>query len=371
MQEDEIIEALINTGKFSSIGQIHGGNSAYAFKAHHTHLDRDVFLKVLDYEEKSRELYLREAVNLAKITQHQNIVRIYDCELLSVDHYSYLCLQAEFVNGSNLFTSANDGSVGQQDAIVITRNICYALAHLHDGSFIYRDLKLLNVMMNSSGVPKVTDFGSVIRLTEGDQVLTSQSRHSVLYMAPESFRAIPEYSKRSDIYQVGILLYELANGPLNIDELHYVLPSVQKKLGFEDKKVDELHPADSGQIVSASIAELACKSRLLQHGSPVKPYLSARLLKIVKKATHPDPASRYGSVSDMIAALNKIGAPNWKSKGDNYEALNWHEKDWFVDATGSIATVLKRKAGTSAYRRDNSFENLNILEIFNQIEATG
>jgi serine/threonine protein kinase len=280
----------------------------------------------------------------------RNLVQVFGADVIEVRGEQYLCLQMELVDGPSLLSHLASSPVGQMDAIRITRGVLHGLSHLHARRILHRDLKPANIVLEGD-TPKIADFGSVAVLPEGATTVPA-SKHSALYVPPEGWQAEPSYSKRSDIYQVGMLLYELINGPLETQLRHYLTPKVLRDLRSLGQDFDGLPDCDQSQQGDKGISELCSKGRLLLHGRPPRRYYSNKLRKIVNAAINPDPAERYSGAETFIAKLNQVDVPNWREmKSCQFLAPNWRGWDWEITSFGEGATVSKARPDSGKFRR--------------------
>jgi DNA-binding CsgD family transcriptional regulator len=188
------------------------GKMGLVYLARDEMLARDVAVKFLLPEQmKAGERgarFMREARTIAQLT-HANIMTLYDVGHQAGWHYMVL----EYIAGQDLraYLTQAGGSLTVAEAVAITRHILVALAFAHKRGVIHRDIKPENIMVTSNGRIKVTDFGLALaqdelRLTQDGTLLGS-----ILYIAPEIFEGQPA-DPRTDLYAVGILLYELLTG---------------------------------------------------------------------------------------------------------------------------------------------------------------
>jgi serine/threonine protein kinase len=351
---DEIRGELERSGKFSIHKEIEEGANAVVFRAFDLLLQRDVFLKVIYYGPEAASVLLREPRILVQATQclpkPENLVQVYGADIITIAGDEHLCLQMELVEGSSFVSSLASNEVGQMDALRITRGILHGVSHLHSRRILHRDLKPANILLHGA-TPKIADFGSVAVLPEGATAVPA-SKHSALYVPPEGWRACPSYSMASDIYQVGMLLYELINGPLESQLRHYLTPAVLRGLRVVGRNFDTLDDCDKSQQGDRGISELCSKGRLLMHGRPARPYYSTKLRRIVNVATNPNPNERYAGAQEFIAKLNQIEIPNWREiTSCEFLATNWRGWDWMVAMRTNEAIVSKARPGSSKFRR--------------------
>ena len=193
--------------------EIGRGGMAVVYRARDQLLDRDVAIKVVhrtDLGEQDRERLLREA-RLAARLNHPNIVSVHDAG--QVDGTPYIVM--ELVEGRSLYDGKPDGL---EDTIAIASQLCRALAHAHAMGIVHRDLKPENILRTADGAVKLTDFGlalSVASRISRDGIIVG----TVYYLAPEQVQGL-ELDGRTDLYALGVLLYEWTTGalPFGADE---------------------------------------------------------------------------------------------------------------------------------------------------------
>lgn len=325
------IEAL---GKYE-IGESNDeGMNAYAFAARHVPLDTKVFLKVYHADGETAYLF-KEPRFLSEATEGRdgsgNLVEVRDAELLGDE---FVLIAMEYVDGGSLLGAIRERILGQMDSIQTAVEILHGVSQLHAKELVHRDIKPANVLLQRTEngfLPKIGDFGSLARL-ERDQEWVQASKHSALYVPPEGWNIPSRYSKISDLYQVGLVLHEMVNGPFPYNITDAFLPrdakALIKELGGET--LEDLHAADQCSIVNAGICHLAQSGRLIEK-VPMQQYVSPRLAKIIRKATAPDPNSRYSTATEFIGALHALSLPNWRSseidmgsiKAQFWRGFNW------------------------------------------------
>lgn len=204
----------------------HGGMGA-VYKARQTKLDRLVALKIIRPgtadDPAFAERFNREARTLAKLN-HPHIVGVYDFgDVDYVDdhgHYHgplYYFLM-EYVDGANLRQIISSGATTPQQALAIVPQICDALQYAHLNGVVHRDIKPDNILLDSTGLVKIADFGLAKLGSESDFGLTAthQVLGTVRYMAPEQMAGSSEVDHRADIYSLGVVLYEMLTGEVPV-----------------------------------------------------------------------------------------------------------------------------------------------------------
>lgn len=257
---------------------IGGGGMANVYLARDIILNRDVAIKVLRLEFANDpefiERFDREA-QAATSLSHPNIVNIYDVG--EENHILYMVM--EYIDGLTLKEYiVQNGPLEVAEAIDIMKQLTDAIAHAHANGLIHRDIKPQNILMDRYGNVKVTDFGIAIALSATSLTQTNSILGSVHYLSPEQARG-GMATKKSDIYSLGIVFYELLTG----------------------------HLPFSGQ----SPISIALKH--LQNETPSVRSLNENIPQsvenIVLKATAKDSFHRYGSVYEMEEALNEALDP--------------------------------------------------------------
>jgi len=195
------------------IGQ--GGMGA-VYEARQKKLDRRVALKVLRPELGEEpgfpERLAREARALAKLA-HQNVVGIHDFGKAGTFHYVVM----EYVDGQSLRQLLQAGRIDPGRAAQIAIQICSGLRYAHDQGVIHRDIKPENVLVDTTGRVRIADFG-LAKLSAGARGDTLTGTHDVMgtihYMAPEQLERPGAVDHRSDLYALGVVLYEMLTGQL-------------------------------------------------------------------------------------------------------------------------------------------------------------
>jgi serine/threonine-protein kinase len=263
------------------VAKIGAGGMGVVYRAHDDRLGRDVALKFLPEElnndKNARALLIREA-RTASALNHPNICTIYDVG--EADGKSYIVM--EFVNGRLLAEQVPEDGLPIDTVIRYGEQIADAIAHAHERGVIHRDLKTPNVIVMPGGRVKVLDFGLAKHMTPGEISLKTQSISTLTsegaivgtmhYMAPELFRGDPA-DTRSDIWALGVMLYEMANG----------------KRPFRGRTSYEL-------------------SSMILHDSPppLRENVPMGLRAVIEHCLAKDPAQRYQYASEVRAALEAL-----------------------------------------------------------------
>ncbi|MDB6139997.1 MAG: hypothetical protein JWO94_3069, partial [Verrucomicrobiaceae bacterium] len=197
------------------------GGMGVVYKARQKSLRRLVALKLLAPERvqdpKFAERFAREAQALAALS-HPNIVTVHDFGRVDAPAPAlkggpgYYFLLMEFVDGVNLRQAMSAGRFTPEQALAIVPPVCEALQYAHDHGIVHRDIKPENLLLDKDGRLKIADFGIAKMLgTEASETF-SQPAGTPRYMAPEQQADPQKVDHRSDIYSLGVVLYELLTG---------------------------------------------------------------------------------------------------------------------------------------------------------------
>jgi serine/threonine-protein kinase len=196
-------------GRYRIVGLLGKGGMGEVYRADDLKLGQPVALKFLprgfDAVPERLELFLNE-VRTARQVSHTNVCRIYDAGEVNGQHF----LSMEYVDGEDLASLLRRiGHIPKDKAIQIARQLCAGLAAAHETGVLHRDLKPANIMIDGRGRARITDFGlaAVAEDIRGSEIQAG----TPAYMAPEQL-AGSAVSVRSDIYSLGLVLYELFTG---------------------------------------------------------------------------------------------------------------------------------------------------------------
>ena len=201
-------------GRYRLLDRIGAGGTGEVWKAHDANLDRDVAIKLLVHgaleDDTSRERFRREAHVLSRLA-HPGVATIFDFD--AQDGVDFLVM--EFVPGGSLQARLESGPMPMDDIVNVGAAIADALHDAHQRGFLHRDLKPGNVVLTSSGQPKILDFGLALLLgagkVTGKITQTGVIVGSLPYMAPEQLIGEAD-DARTDIYALGVMLFEMTTG---------------------------------------------------------------------------------------------------------------------------------------------------------------
>lgn len=256
------------SGRYKVLEMIGGGGMANVYLAHDMILDRDVAVKVLRLDFSNDEEFIRrfhrEAQSATSLA-HPNIVSIYDVG--EEDSIYYIVM--EYVEGQTLKQYIQQQlSLHVVDAINIMKQLTSAISHAHQNHIVHRDIKPHNILIDREGNVKITDFGIAMAMSATSITQTNSVLGSVHYLSPEQARG-GMANRKSDIYSLGIVMFELLTGRL---------------------------PFSGESAVSIALKHLQSETPSLRRWNPKIPQ---SVENIVLKATAKDPFHRYDSVEDM------------------------------------------------------------------------
>jgi eukaryotic-like serine/threonine-protein kinase len=267
------------SGRYKIIDMIGGGGMANVYLVHDMILDRDVALKMLRLDFANDEEFIRrfhrEAQSATSLA-HPNIVNIYDVG--EEDGLYYIVM--EYVDGQTLKQYIQQNAPLRVDeAIEIMKQLTSAISHAHQNHIVHRDIKPPNILIDRKGTVKITDFGIAMALSATSITQTNSVLGSVHYLSPEQARG-GTANKKSDIYSLGIVLFELLTGRL---------------------------PFSGESAVSIALKHLQSETPSPKRWNPTIPQ---SVENIVLKATAKDPFHRYDSVEEMEEDLFTALDPN-------------------------------------------------------------
>lgn len=235
--------------RYQIIKTLGEGGMANVYLAHDTILDRNVAVKVLRgdlaNDEKFVRRFQREALSASSLS-HPNIVEMYD---VGEDNGQYYIVM-ECVEGKTLKQVLKSrGNLSITEVIDIMLQLTDGMAHAHDAYIVHRDIKPQNIMILSNGVIKITDFGVATALNNTQLTQTNSVMGTVHYLPPEQANGKGS-TIRSDIYSMGVMMYELLTGhvpykgdsavEIALKHLKEPLPSVKKEIPSIPQSIENI-----------------------------------------------------------------------------------------------------------------------------------
>lgn len=256
------------SGRYKVLERVGGGGMANVYRALDIILDREVAVKILQPQFSDDEQFIRRfrrEAQAATSLAHPNIVTIYDVGEEGNTYYIVM----EYIEGQTLKERIQEqGALPVQEALNYMEQMLSALAHAHANHLIHRDIKPHNILIRHDGVVKITDFGIARAISAATITHTNSIMGSVHYLSPEQARG-GHVTYKSDIYSLGIVLYEMITGDL---------------------------PFSGDTAVSIAIKHLQNE---VPSAKEKIPNLPQSVENIILKATVKDPIVRYESVYEM------------------------------------------------------------------------
>jgi eukaryotic-like serine/threonine-protein kinase len=250
-------------GSYRILRLLGEGGMGVVYEAEQEHPRRTVALKVIKAGWASAEMLRRfeqESVALGRL-QHPGIAQIHEAATADTGAGPQPYFAMEFIRGDSLLTYAAAHHLSTRQRLELMIKVCDAVHHAHQRGIIHRDLKPGNILVDESGQPKVLDFG-VARVTDSDAYATRQTDVGQLigtlaYMSPEQVLADPlELDVRSDVYALGILLYELLSGrrPYEIGrQIHEAARAIRDEEPARLSSINRVYRGDIETMVSKAL----------------------------------------------------------------------------------------------------------------------
>jgi serine/threonine protein kinase len=341
--EDEV-KAFLNTQKEFEIDRVsqEGGNCDIFF-GYHKIFDKRIALKIYYGNDKGGSHYEPRA--LVKI-EHKNILKVRDARRISL-YYSYF--MTDEISGGDLEKCFNKGELDLNDKLNIVHGVLHGLTELHNStvSIVHRDLKPKNILIDQeTKQPLISDFGSIKQFGK-DGGPVSGSKTTLVYTPKEVFES-NEYSTQSDIYQVGVIMFQILGG--FFPGAYFDWLSDKEKVKF--KEVTGYY--DQSIFLDKVIQRLVTKNRLLQFDT-LPDYIDPRIIKIIKKATHPSLRIRYSNTGEFMSDMFRVQKKftNWIETEEGLKATKPDGNQFRVVSNKKGSCI--EKLGKNGWRRNGEF----------------
>lgn len=246
-----------------------------------------------------------EEVRILANIKNTNILEVFDARVINKNYAYFLTPEIE---GGDLDKYMQENRIEVFKAVHITKGILKGLTALHchtPDRLLHRDLKPANILIDINRNPFIADFGSVKMMPPSLDSIKA-SYHSLLFRPPEAFHA-KQYYFKSDIYQVGIILYQLLGGYLPYQDVAWLSDKEKQKYSLFDNNYDKSKYLDS------IIGEKICSGKLLKYDS--LPFFICKKLKgIIRKATNVDLTKRYQNTAEFMREIHEYMSTsvNWR-----------------------------------------------------------
>jgi serine/threonine protein kinase len=344
--------------RYKLLQEVGQGGMAIVYRASDSTLKREVAIKILHHhlsaEPESKARLEREAQAVAKL-RHENILEIFDYSGINSPS-SYIV--TEFIDGPTLKQWLNDHQPSHPEvAALIAAEMSGALVHAHSVGIIHRDIKPENVMVRKDGLLKLMDFGIAQVVDLQRMTVTGQLLGSPAYMAPELIEGKP-LDFRTDVFSVGIMLYQLATGrlPFSGKNPHEVLRRIGEGK-FPDPRTLNREIGDGlSRIISRALArnpDDRYATVALLAGDLIE-YLAEAGLTDVRselRAYFSDPAGYEKALTDRMAAALVAGADRQLEAGRSARAMElWNRVLAFNPQHAGVLAALQKLEGRTRLR---------------------
>jgi non-specific serine/threonine protein kinase/serine/threonine-protein kinase len=360
-------------GRYRIVRLIGEGGMGAVYEAEQDQPRRTVALKVIKPGLASPELlrrFAQDAQALGRL-QHPGIAQIYDAGTADTGYGSQPYFAMEFIRGAALRDYADGRHLGLRERLELMVKICEAVHHAHQRGLIHRDLKPGNIIVDETGQPKILDFG-VARVTDSDTQATmatdvGQLVGTLNYMSPEQVLADPlDIDTRSDVYALGVILYELLSGrlPYQISKrLHEAMQTIREEDPSRLSTIDRRYRGDIETIAAkalekdktrrySSAAELAADITHYLKDEPIiaqPPTASYQLQKFARRHK----ALVGGVAAVFVVLIGGVVASTWQAiRASRAEHAAVQERD--RAAAAERVAVEQRDRAASAERSATS-----------------
>lgn len=320
-------------GRYRILRLLGEGGMGAVYEAEQDFPHRAVALKIIRVGYASGEMLRRfenETQALGRL-QHPGIAQIYDAGTAETAFGKQPYIAMELVRGETLLAYCDEHKLNVRQRLQLMAKLCDAVQHAHQRGLIHRDLKPANILVNEDGEPKILDFG-VARLTDSDAQATRQTDigqiiGTLAYMSPEQVLGDPDdLDTRSDVYALGVILYELLAGkmPYSIGRLlSNVVQTIREVEPTALSAVDRIYRGDIETIVGkalekdktrryASAAELGADIRRYLHDEPIMARPPSTSYQI-KKFARRNKALVSGIAAVFVVLLLGVVASTWEA----------------------------------------------------------
>ena len=311
-------------GEYVITGKIGQGGIAEIFRGRQESLERDVAIKVLHTKMTSvAEIvrrFERESIVVARLN-HPNIVHIIDKGTAGGRYYFVM----EYVDGTSLREVIDSVKIPLPTKLDIIVQVCKGLEYAHNNGVIHRDIKPANVLIDRQGHAMIADFGiaQIITAEESEMTATDVVMGTLAYMSPEQKLSSTNVDQRTDIYAVGVMLYEMLVGKK---------PAGRFKLPSE-----------------------------------VKPYVDPKFDAIITRCLAQDPADRYPSAVELKdAVLDALGGTGGKSRTDEFAMSG---SDSFLGKCRYLDTIKETRFSSTILVENRQTKKLFVIKKHSKGEA--
>ena len=306
-------------GRYEIRELIGAGGMANVYHCYDTIDAREVAIKILKDEFLDNEDFIRRFKNESKaiaVLNHPNIVRVYDVSFGDMIQYIVM----EYIDGITLKEYIDmQGVLDWKETVHLTTQILKALQHAHENGIVHRDIKPHNIMLLQDGTIKVTDFGIARFSSNATRTMTEQAIGSVHYIAPEQARG-EKTDGKTDIYSVGVMMYEMLTGKL---------------------------PFDGDSAVSVALMQLQAKAKRPRE---INPSIPEGLEEITVKAMQKNPEDRYHSALEMLSDIERFRL----NPGIRFDYQYYEDRSKYTDNLSKHRNTKQQRGGETPVYDDEA-----------------
>lgn len=323
------------------------GANGYILIGRHNVLKKEVAIKIYFHaeDEIDQEPSIISAIN------HENVLKVYDARKIERTS-SYYMMQA--ANDGDLHSFLERYSLSLHLAHKLLCQLLSGLSELHSeqNQIVHRDIKPENLLIHDDTIV-IADFGSVRRIDHATQRAPA-SKHSILYRPPEAYGDNAYFNYASDIYQAGMIGFQLFGGSLSNNLEEQLKQAEIKKLRDLERTA---HRCDVSLYIDSCIEKRAKAEKILNWES-LPFFTPPKIKKILKRATAANIEGRYQNTSEFLLDLAnaKKQLPDWMDTPEGYQLENWNKNDYLLTVDKKKIILKKRKHGTENFRIDNSIK---------------
>lgn len=366
-------------GKYA-LGRLLGrGGMGDVYLATDVPLQRNVALKLMrrgstgDGDGTSEvERFVREAQFAARMNKHPNIVTVYEAGVIDGRHY----IAMEYVDGEAFSAWRKRHASSLKLQVKVLRDVAFAVHHAHQAGVLHRDLKPENILVDKEGKPYVTDFGLAKNADPGVRASLTLSGHicgTPSYMSPEQAEG-KKVDRRSDVYSLGIVLYELLTGrpPFRGDTpMEVILKSLREEITPPSAVAKALGQPAVDKTLETICMKAAAKEPSRRYagadalGKDLDRWLRGRQVKTARAAGPPKKRLwLYGiAAALLLGAFVAIGLTAGTSSVDRRlaQAARLMEEQNYAEAEALYAQVLKSHPGNARAREGREAARAKLL----------
>ena len=296
-----------------------------------------------------------EPALLARL-ESENVLKVHHAESIDADDAFFITPFCEFGDLDDAMAAHKFGPV---EAVDVITQVAAGVSYLHGQHYLHRDLKPSNVFCVDGGQFVIGDFGSVVARNDQGYAQTV-TRHSLLYRPPEELAERRSY-EQGDVYQLGLVMFQLLGGRLPYEESEWLNAK-------ELRKYEALTGAERQLFAAVIIEGKIAKGRIAELGT-LPCWVPNNLVSVVRRCCKIDRQGRFESAAALIAKLNNIrgGLPDWKI--DEHPVLHRERKKFRVVEVGGRYIIEKMVRDAVAWRTERQMNPSSLEEAIDMAEG--